>query len=35
MYNLLKEKMQGIKVSLDDEQLKQFHRFYEMLNGIK
>lgn len=31
MYNLLKEKMQGIKVSLDDEQLKQFHRFYEML----
>lgn len=31
MYNLLKEKMQRIHVILDDRQLQQFYRFYEML----
>lgn len=31
MYNLLVEKMNGIHVKLNDRQLQQFHRFYEML----
>ena len=31
MNNFLKEKMQEIHVELDDGQVKQFYRFYEML----
>lgn len=31
MYNLLEKKMRGIHIELDDRQIQQFHRFYELL----